>query len=273
MATYYQITKWYCRLGNNMIQLTNAIFYAIQNKIDFVYMAIKHDYLSSQVINISGTQIPFVINTAICKLNHEFYFTEKISKFKQPTKSDARDLFNKYILPVYIHKDIHYGAPLDTSNTLYIHIRSGDIFNKAKPHYLYVQPPLAYYDRIIMNENPDHIILVSEDRLNPCTDALLAKYADKIKFVSNPDPVVDIAMLCRARTIVFGFGTFSFYVMCVSNNLEKVWFPKYDNNIHKPIEFNGINTEWIPHKGYLKPGEWKNTPSQCRLMLTYKYPG
>jgi hypothetical protein len=273
-TTHCTIPKWFCRLGNNLIQLINALAYACQYKLDYVYMATPHDYLSSQVINVSGTDREFSLQTSECKLSNIFFYTVEIPGFQYTSNSDiSYYLFNTYLMPIYKHKEIHCLAPADTENTLYIHVRSGDIFSTVKPHSLYVQPPLSYYDHIINEQKPDHIILVSEDNLNPCINALLAEYSDKITHVCNPgDPFKDISVLCRAGKIIFGFGTFSYYIMCVSRNLNTIWFPKYDNNndIESPSGLSHIQTVYISLPKYMKPGDWKNTPAQRKIMLTYQ---
>lgn len=274
-VTHVTITNWAGRLGNNLIQLIHALSYARQHQIDYVYLKEPHNYLSSQVINISGSTDEFKTCNSQCMLNNIFFYTENIPNFKFDMKTESMPLFDQYILPIYGHRDIHCLALLDptSDNTLYIHIRSGDIFKKLKPHSLYVQPPMAYYDYIIAEQKPELIILVSEDKLNPCIDALLAKYADKITHVCNPgDPVKDISVLCRASKIIFGFGTFSYYIMCVSGNLNTVWFPKYDNENESSSGLSHIHTHHIPLPKYMKPGEWKNTSSQRKLMLTYQIP-
>jgi hypothetical protein len=255
---------------------------------------------------VSGTVNTFSVKTSECKHKHTYYHTDDIPELQNSLfhRDTSYEIFHTYIKPIYIHSKIHCQAQPDSDSTLYIHIRSGDIFSKPKPHKLYVQPPLSYYDHIITKMKPEHIILVSEDRLNPCINALLTKYTDKSQFivhhndapnldfrygsgvdksaphgtgmithVCNPgDPKNDISVLCRAKYIIFGMGTFSFPIMCMSGNLAKVWFPKYDNDVQGPIGLPHLETTCIPLPGYMKPGEWANTPSQRKLMLEYELP-
>ncbi len=274
-TTHCLIERWSGRLGNNIIQLINAITYAKQMQIDYVYLAKPHSYLSSRVINVSGTTNIFNVKHSVCKHKHTYYHTNNIPELQNCLyhRDTSFEIFQTYIKPIYIHAKIHCQAQPDSESTLYIHIRSGDIFSKPKPHKLYVQPPLSYYDHIITQQKPTHIILVSEDRLNPCINALLTKYAGMITHVCKPgDPKNDIAVLCRAKSIVFGMGTFSFPIMCLSGNLAKVWFPKYDNDVQGPIGLHHLETTHISLPGYMKPGEWANTPEQRKLMLEYALP-
>lgn len=274
-TTHCLIERWYGRLGNNIIQIINAITYAKLMQLDYVYLGIPHSYLSSRVINVSGTSNTFSIKTSVCNHKHTYFYIGDIPVLLNSLsrRDTSYEIFHVYIKPTYIHSNIHCQAQPDSESTLYIHIRSGDIFSKAKPHKLYVQPPLSYYDHIITLQKPAHIILVSEDRLNPCINALLTKYAGMITHVCNPEvPENDIAVLCRAKSIVFGMGTFSLPIMCMSGNLAKVWFPKYDNDIQGHIGLPHLETTYISLPGYMNPGDWQNTPEQRTLMLEYKLP-
>ena len=274
-TTYCLIELWYGRLGNNIIQIINAITYAKLKQLDYVYLNSPHRSLSSRVINVSGSANTFSVKTSECKHKHTYYYTGDIPELQNSLyhRDTSYEIFHMYIKPIYIHSKIHNQAHPDSDSTLYIHIRSGDIFSKAKPHKLYVQPPLSYYNHIITEMKPEHIILVSEDRLNPCINALLTKYTGMITHVCNPgDPKNDIAVLCRAKQIVFGMGTFSFPIMCMSGNLAKVWFPKYDNDVQGPISLPHLQTMYVSLPGYMKPGEWENTPAQRKLMLEYPLP-
>ncbi len=284
-TTYCKLKPWYGRLGNNIIQLINAIFYAKQMQIDYVFLDKPHDYLSSRVIKVNNTAKAFNIKTSECKHMHHYFncidFPCFIAFETHKPKTifciidKAYEIFHTYIKPIYIHAKIHCQAQPDSDSTLYIHIRSGDIFTEQNPNSFYVQPPLSYYDHIITMQKPIHIILVSEDRLNPCINALLTKYAGIITHFCNPgDPKNDIAVLCRAKNIVFGLGTFSFPIMCMSGNLAKAWFPKHDNDtdIHLPVGLPHIQTTYVSLPGYMNPGEWANTPEQRKLMLEYELP-
>ena len=64
----------------------------------------------------------------------------------------------------------------ERQSLLHLHIRSGDIFAATSPNPWYVPPPLSYYKLAIrhfrrLHPNPK-IILVIEDRRNPCIDRL-----------------------------------------------------------------------------------------------------
>ena len=56
-------------------------------------------------------------------------------------------------------------------NELYIYIRSGDIF--IRPHYLYAQPPLCFYEKIIKYNKFGKIFIISKNKNNPTIDYLL----------------------------------------------------------------------------------------------------
>lgn len=66
---------------------------------------------------------------------------------------------------------------------LYIHIRSGDIFNK-KPCQYYAQPPLCFYKIILNNYKFERIYLLTEKRNNPVINKLSNIYPNII-FTNN----------------------------------------------------------------------------------------
>jgi hypothetical protein len=56
-------------------------------------------------------------------------------------------------------------VPLE-EETLVIHVRSGDAFS-AHPHGALGQPPLSFYQMVLAELNPSHVVLVFEDEANP----------------------------------------------------------------------------------------------------------
>ena len=63
-------------------------------------------------------------------------------------------------------------------NHVAVHIRSGDLFDRADPHPNFVQPPLAYYTTALRHfaapRTGVHVTLVYEDEGNPVIAALRA---------------------------------------------------------------------------------------------------
>ena len=120
-------------------------------------------------------------------------------------------------------------------NVLHIHIRSGDIMIKNNGYNM-VQPPLAYYCNIIEERDWEKIIIVSEDILNPCINALLKKYKN-IEYFGKNILDIDIMELLSATNIVSGRGTF---IPCLAFFMEDLITYHYpndgDDRIHYFVE-------------------------------------
>ena len=60
-------------------------------------------------------------------------------------------------------------------NSLYIHIRGGNVFRAPYVKH-YAQPPLCFYDKIIKANIFKYIYIISEDRSNIVIKALIINY-------------------------------------------------------------------------------------------------
>ena len=68
-----------------------------------------------------------------------------------------------------------------SKNDLYIYIRSGDIFSTARIHRNYAQPPLCFYQSVIINFKFKNIFILSIDHSNPVIKILVEKKMDEVK--------------------------------------------------------------------------------------------
>lgn len=161
------------------------------------------------------------------------------------------------------------------ANALYVHLRSGDIFKKAPPHEGYGQPPLAFYKKIIRSQAWSKVYLVFEDQFNPVIPALKEFLsASNIEFETySGDIHQDIEVLLRARNLVIARGTFIYPILCISKNINQVFYFEADEHslwglqnspihFHKYIDLNG---------NYLRTimTVWKNDATQNALMIDY----
>jgi len=111
----------------------------------------------------------------------------------------------KYVKPIMKISDV------DVDSSLYIHMRGGDVF--YCPHPLYVQPPMKYYNDII--KNYDKVVLVCEDKRNPCVNELLK--LEKVHYTNNAVNV-DLNILSNAKNLAIGFSTFGFLAYLLNEN-------------------------------------------------------
>jgi len=123
-------------------------------------------------------------------LSGGFYYGLEEKYFKKPrsrSHTEIYELANKYIKPLLIYERVtgfeeYYGE------SLFIHIRSGDIFTSNNPHPAYTQPPLDFYIKIIDKENRFPIFFFVEDEKNPVVNELKKIYPSTVKYISIDHP-------------------------------------------------------------------------------------
>ena len=161
-------------------------------------------------------------------------------------------------------------------NDLYIHIRSGDIFNSeiSKINVNYAQPPLCFYEFIIDNFKFRKIFIISEDKSNPVINSLLNKYK-KVLYLHNSF-VEDVSYIINAYNLVLSTSSFSLCLARLSKNLKNLF--SYDlirekEKNHWLIESNKHNEKYIimemkvndEYKSKIFP--WKSSKQQLEIML------
>lgn len=156
---------------------------------------------------------------------------------------------------------------------LTIHLRSGDVFRDQPPHPSYGQPPLAFYQRVIVSRPWRRVSLVFEDQLNPVIPALLdwlPRHCEEVVTL-NGSLESDLTQLLRARNLVSGRGTFCCAVAALSRRLRHVFsfdepFPAWGNRRitnHILVDRQGL------YAGSVCRGNWSHSPEQRQLMLNY----
>jgi len=243
------IDQWFGQNGNNILQIIRCIYYAKlnnHNKIIFPY----HPLLKSQEIIVC-----FIGNFSADLIQDTFFYLKKYN-IKDPSPKEMKEIFQMYIKKIFniILNNIQ-------DDKLYIHFRGADIFGD-NPHEAYVQPPLKYYKDIIKNYND--IILVCQDKKNPCVNELLKE--SNIKYESN-ELIKDLEILSNIENLVIGFGTFGFLLYLMNINLKNLYIPKYFVEELPDGEWGDINIHIIDIPNYIKVGEWNNTIEQREIML------
>ena len=142
--------------------------------------------------------------------------------------------YSKYIKPDLrmniIKKEVLKNIPefKIKSNSLYIYIRSGDIFIKSY-NRLYSQPPLCFYQTIInnniINKTFDDIYIISKDKKNPVINCLLNQYKNII--YKQNDIKTDIGQLIKAYNIVGAVSTFINIIIRLNDNAKNNILPEY----------------------------------------------
>lgn len=242
------IKGWCGRLGNNIIQLINAIQLAVTKNYNVIVP--RHKYFSKTYICLNK-QIG--INSK--RISHPNNY------FDSP---NIPDVDQNRVLQILRGCFTIKGVKALDAEDLVIHIRSGDIFDKD-PHPGYIMPPLSYYVDIIRANTFKNIYLLAEDRKNPCINALLELYPS-IQFELQPLEK-DIRLILGAVNVVASYGTMIDSLLLFSDNIKRVYRPSYYLRIINQEHINYITIDLNNYKKLLSP--WKNTREQREIMLVY----
>jgi hypothetical protein len=243
------ISSWFGRNGNNILQLVRAIHYAKIHEHNIIYFP-SHELLSTNSIKINKN-----IDSVNPEKISDSFFYKKTGL--PPVK--LREYSREYIQPILI-----FNINRIITADLCIHIRGGDNFNN-NPNPAYVQPPLKYYIDIINQYKDKNILIVYEDKNNPCINELL-KF-ENLNFQSS-SLIEDIRTLINCENVVIGFGTFGFMIYLLSNKLKNLYIPQYYLT-ELPLGEYGINLYTVNLRNYIKLGGWKNTKEQQEYMIKY----
>lgn len=279
----YSVSHWEGRLGNNIQQTANCLMLA-ESRGHAFNQRLKHDIIGRFSYNFG----PFMHR--FCRGSHHikgvFYKWEpivdcadkgnllggnEIGVSKEFVYTNMRRVCRDYIRN---HLKVPTLKPLD-EDTLVIHIRAGDIFEKENevPHN-YVQNPLSYYLALI-KDFKKVIVVVEPDRNNPVVQEL--QKINRLKFQSL-SVAEDYATLLSAKNLATsGVGTFAVSAAFCSHNIKNL----FTSNAYLTEHLNCsmlYDTDVTVHEVKLKdyipvyPPSWKNNAEQRRLMLEYQLP-
>ena len=240
------VKTWRGRLGNNIIQLSNIIHISLFYKQNVLFK-IKH-YL----FNVD------TIEKYLDKYKNDKILTDK-GDFFESKSTYPKEVFEQNIKEVnqIMKQSLIINVKKLDENDLIIHIRSGDIFTKLRPHPRYVPPPLSYYTNIINANNYKKIIIVCEDTINPVVNKLLELYENAI--YNKNGLKKDIELILGASYIISSVGTFIPSLLQFSHNI------KYHYRTHS------YSKELKKYYSLMKP--WKNSKQQNEYILSYKFEG
>ena len=242
------IKGWSGRLGNNIIQLKNAIQLAVSKNYNVIMP--RHKYFSKTYICLNK-QIG--INSKRISDPNNYFYTSDLPNID----------YNRVLQILRGCFTINDVKALDAED-LVIHIRSGDIFDKD-PHPAYIMPPLSYYIDIIRANTFKNIYLIAEDRKNPCINALLELYPSIQFQLQHLEK--DIRLILGAVNVVSSYGSMIDSLLLFSNNIKRVYRPSYSIRIVDQDHINYITIDLDNYKEILSP--WKNTREQREIMLVY----
>ena len=289
---YMVITKRFGRFGNNVKQTLNMMYYAKQEgyKIKFgsKYNELKWLFDTKEMVLNFNNKVNWTSkDKPTIKSSSNFYYIDDLID-RLPTAKDHFPLAIEFLRPF-----IKINLQPASSNILYIHIRSVDIFNPDKampPHPEYVKPPLSFYTKIMKNSTYSKYVIVTEpDKRNP-----ILHHLEKMKNVEIQSLTFkeDYTTLLQAKNIVMSNSSMLSSILYLSDNVKNVYVIKdlsedgatiimnyYPSNL-KVYKYTftqrymkiwtDIKTKERNRKGN---GDWKNTKEQNRLMVTYPEEG
>lgn len=265
--------------GNNLVTINNCIFYCkiigchkiILNKHQFkrrwlIKKPVILDKLN--IIIMQGSNINCEEDNVLCLYEKSWliYYPKVI--FPQVIVQPLREEILRNLPYVNIEPD-----------SLYIHIRGGNVF-KASPPGTYTQPPLCFYKKIIDNNKFKNIYIISMDKTNIIINALINKYKNIILNKNNFE--YDIALLSHAYYIAISVSSFALSSIKLNNNLKEIW--EFDiTRMSEKIHFlhHHLFKFRIQYKIHtMKPSEvyatkmfeWRGNSEQKKLMLEDKCP-
>ena len=219
------------RFGNSVIGLSKAIFSCeillckeilLSNQFLFINNPIHYKKFN-MTIKLNDGQRNCSDYDVIC-LSISFFFFYLYINENKTFIMERSNVFRNEMLNNIPNYESH-------ENDLYIHIRSGDIFNDIIPNKSYPQPPLCFYDSIINNFSFRKIYILSETDNNPVIKILLKKYAN-IQYL-NGSFIEDVKYIINARNLVISCSTFSIGLSRLSKKLKMLiqydFIPKEDN--------------------------------------------
>lgn len=264
------IFQWCGRFGNNIQQLSNAIFFAKSN--NYFFSSPEHELIKSFNLNFGNKNCP-------CGL----YFFHVDSETKQgPRHFDCNindlKIKRKEICENYINPNLKFNIsdyePLK-DDTVVIHIRGGDIFSR-KNYYCpvisrYIQNPLIYYKWVI--DKFEKAIILTEDYSNPTVKHLEKYQKVNVKISSLEDSLIT---LLRSKNIATGgISSFPIAAALLSKNLKNLYTTNLVvNEILNQTDIQSqnvkINTFNLDFNKYISGDQWLNTEEQRELMISYE---
>lgn len=268
------------RFGNNLIQIARAVSLAQRLRIPRVYLSDMPMLALEQPV--AFREVAVLPASALRRdrpkgvLCGPFYYGMPLGRVSEDWSDREMIVAARAIGPAAFRGRIVDPAIVPGSKDLAIHLRAGDIF-KERPHRDYTQPPFAYYRLCIELARAqlgiERVILVYEDETNPCVPALKAWLGEiGLPFVAQSRTLAeDLGVLLAATHVVFGRGSFGLAIAVLSTHLRTLFHPWLQTDFDLTSELTGIRQVRVEDAagGYIKIGDWRNTPEQRRMMLEY----
>jgi hypothetical protein len=264
------------RFGNNLRQIVHATFFAEATGARRVHVDGVNVGRLARAETFRG--IEFVPEPpaagADAVLVGRFFDTDAFRRLFSKLDAPRRwQIVSGYVGPMLSRR---WGdVPPVGDDVLHIHVRAGDVFGK-RVHRAYVQPPMAFYRAVLRHfsrvRRSPRVVLVYEDRGNPCVDALCALLArDRLDFaLHHADFDGAVLEMLSATNLAVGTGTFAPMIALVAPRLRRLYAFRQATE-HTTFRAKGVEVLVARDVGggYIRQGEWQNTEEQRARMLDY----
>tara|TARA_Y100001956_G_scaffold66346_1_gene67832 strand:+ start:219 stop:992 length:774 start_codon:yes stop_codon:yes gene_type:complete len=255
-----KLSHWYGRLGNNIQQCAIGTMVAQESGGTFK-QELDHDIIEKYETTFGSSSEEQV---------SKFFYWE--GPYREVTLSSGfitrsiSQVCKEFVFP-------HLRVPRVSvpDDTIVIHIRSGDVFDKgvANPDQ-YVPNPLDFYRQLL--DSFDKALVVTEpDEYNPVVEEL--KRHSKVT-VQSLSVAEDFATLMGAKNVASsGVGTFAVAAALCSQRIERFYCTNVSISEHlnwHMLVGNEVEVHCMDLDNYIKPGEWRNTDEQRQFILDYK---
>lgn len=246
------ITNWFGRGGNNIIQIINCIYYSFYlNNFEKIILPNHILIKVCKIYNKENKQINYENKI----INNDFFYARKLGFEIEPYK--MREIAQKYLVDIVnINLDKN-----KNSNNLVIHIRLGDIL--TNPRTDYIIHPFKLYKQIIEENKYDKYIFIYEKEEFLITE--LKKINNNKLIFQSSSLVNDIELLCSEQNLLISFSTFSLMIYFLSKNIKHILIPEYIVeewyiNMNWGIKTTLYNlknykNKWIKTKSYIEKKE------------------
>ena len=256
------IPRWFGRLGNNIQQISNAIYFCRKNGISF--SSPESVYINSISKQFGNSSYTIQENSN----NWFYFFNGPDADFEADTKelnSQRKSICEEYVLPALKINHEELNTPIEE---LVIHIRSGDLYTRWPATH--TQNPLEYYTQLyLMFEGK--IIIVAEDSNNPIVE-ILQKFNLDIRILNEMD---SYTLLLRAKNLATsGAGSFAISSAFCSPNLKNIYCTDLylENSLNPTMLKEQLNVFMADVSGnkYFKVGEWNTAQHDINRVLNYE---
>lgn len=235
--------KWSGRLGNNITQLIHSLAFAKFFK--YIILVPKNNYIGNSSLLINYYNDTIQINNLQEESDHNnikyiynpFFLSHKNFYRTTITYNHKRDIVKDILFLI----DNNFNNLFSTNNnynidskSLYIHIRSTDIYKTNHPNTIvYSQPPLSFYNKIIEDNNFNKIYILSDNNNNFVINSLQTKYGDYCNIIDakNPIDAFNILRLCNHLCVsTSSFSTTAAFLHS-SKDIKNIYGYNYLTNI------------------------------------------